>query len=558
MPNILERVMNGLSAFREGYMYSGDIDPLSKFGDYAARNVRYAVLFSHYENNAYRDVNTFAQAYKASFGLYRHTRSFYSPAYRIAEFSKAHIWGGPLDPEAGDGKTIPTALPIITDNDALRESIAKIFGWSNWSVKKNVVTLKGTILGDAVLKVVDDVDHKRVYLRSVHPGTLKEITVDETGNVKSYLIEELRLDPNNINSKRNVTYAERASRNGDMVVYETFLNGKPYAWPDNVMSDGENDSAVAKWEEPYGFIPMVVIQHNDVGLEWGWSELHPAQSKIREADDLASKLSDQIRKSIAAPMLLAGVTAPSEKPTMPQTTRTANNPQPGREELPFVYGPMGASAHKLYSDINIEQTAAYIQDILKSIEGDYPELRVDPRNITGDISGRALRILRQDADDKINERRPLYDDALTRALQMAVSIGAMRGYPEFSNFGLDSYQNGDMDFRIGKRPVFTKDPSEDLDYESQFWDVAMKAKNSGMGIPMYLEMHGWEQDDVDKFLETPEYQARLKGLELANTPTLPTPETLNQKRTLAKPKESQPLADNSSTDTNDGNLKGKK
>jgi hypothetical protein len=227
--------MNGFKAFREGFMYSGDND-LGPFSDFDARKVRYAVLWSHYENNSYRDINTWAQAYKATFGLYRYTRSIYSPAYRIAEFWKAHLWGGMLDPEAGDGISTPSALPIITDHDELRAAISQIWLWSNWQVKKNVFTLKSTVLGDGIMKEIDDVDHERVYLKSVHPGTIRNIETDETGNIKSYYIEERWPDPKR--PKKTVLYGERASREGDTVLYETFMDGKPYAWPDNVMSDG--------------------------------------------------------------------------------------------------------------------------------------------------------------------------------------------------------------------------------------------------------------------------------------------------------------------------------
>ena len=512
------------------------------FSDYQARKQRYAILFSHYENNAYRDIKQFSQAYKTAFGLYRFTRAIYSPAYRLAEFWKAHLWGGVLDPDAGDGKEVPSCLPIITENEDLRLAIAQIFAWSNWNVKKNVVSLKGTILGDSIIKVVDDTKHDRVYLKSVHPGTIKSISLDPTSNVKEYYIEEIREDPrkSRSSSSKYVVYGERASRNGEMVVYETFLNGKPYAWPGNITEDENGkELSVEKWEEPYGFIPMVFIKHNDVGLDWGWSEYHAVQSKIREVDDLASKLSDQIRKSIAAPMLLAGVRDPNTELKLKTPEKKASSPEKGRETIHFVYGDVGAQAHKLYSDLNIEQTAGYIKDILRSIEDDYPELRSDPRNITGEISGRALRMLRQDADDKVKERRPLYDDALARALQMATTIGGMRGYEEFKPFNLESFEKGDMPLRIGNRPVFTKDPLEDLEYEEKLWDVASKAASKGMSIPLFLEQHGWEEDDINEFIGTTEYQARLKSIEMVNEGFVPSQPDLEKKRMQSKGKKSE-------------------
>jgi hypothetical protein len=138
--------------------------------------------------------------------------------------------------------------------------------------------------------------------------------------------------------------------------------------------------------------------------------------------------------------------------------------------------------------------------------------------------------LRRDADDKVNERRPLYDNALVRALQMAISIGGMRGYKQFTSFNLESYQKGDLDFKIGKRPVFTKDALEDLETESMFWDVASKAKSNGMSIPLYLEKHGWEKDDINNFINAPEYQSRLKAMEMMSEGTIPSSNALKNNR----------------------------
>ena len=67
-----------------------------------------------------------------------------------------------------------------------------------------------------------------------------------------------------------------------------------------------------------------------------------------------------------------------------------------------------------------------------------------------------------------------------------------------------------------------KDPIEDLETESMFWDVATKAKNNGMSVPLYLETHGWEQDDIEKFQGSPEYQARLDAMKMIGEGTSPS------------------------------------
>ena len=215
------------------------------------------------------------------------------------------------------------------------------------------------------------------------------------------------------NNPAKVLYREVCTRDGDNVVYQTFLDKDLYAW---------DDDGVAEWSIPYGFVPMVIIQHNDAGFTWGWSELYPGMSKFREVDDLASKLSDQIRKMVDAPALLSGVSAPKNTPeTATGGRKLLSDPEGGREELPALYAPAGSTFTPMVSSLSIKDAAEYIKDILKSIEEEYPELSDNLHNVQGDISGRALRINREPVEDKIAERRARYDDALVRSQQMALT-----------------------------------------------------------------------------------------------------------------------------------------
>ncbi len=151
-----------------------------------------------------------------------------------------------------------------------------------------------------------------------------------SGNVKAYVLEYQRYDPRNGRSGM-VTYREVAERDGDAVAYSTYLENGLYAW------DADKG---AEWEEGYGFIPMVVLQHNDVGLDFGWSELYPGLSKFREVDDQASKLNDQIRKLVEGAWLMAGVTKAKTTPTATGTEATDEKPQPGREEMKIFMRPI--------------------------------------------------------------------------------------------------------------------------------------------------------------------------------------------------------------------------
>jgi hypothetical protein len=490
--------MAAYKAFREPGLLS---DPLveTDFSDFEQRKLRYAVYWAFYQNTLYRDINSWSKAYKTNYALYRYIRGVYNPAHRLGEFWKSHLMGGSLDTKdskAGKGG----ALPIETQNDTLRPALAELWKWSNWTINKDIFTLHGAIFGDVALQVVDDAERGKVYLQVVHPGLIKEIEKDPFGNIKAYTFSERRKSGKNI-----VEYVETAERDGDDVIYKTYKNGKLHAW----------DGDLSQWREPYGFIPLVMVQHNNVGLDWGWSEFHPDREKIHEADDLASKLHDQVRKIVDAPMLMSGVSKGAATPT---TTRTqpataqqqADNPQPGREEMNILYGPVGSTATPLVAPLDIAATSAEIKEMISEIERDYPELKVDILRASGDVSGRALRIAQQPAEDKVRQRRANYDDALVRAQQMALAIGGFREYDGFKGFGLDSYADGALDHSIGPRPVFAEDPMDKTEIDKAFWEAANGAIKAGVPLLVYLKRNGWDVSEIAELQADPEWQTKAE------------------------------------------------
>lgn len=495
--------MAGIKAFREAYFSSG-LEAPEDFSDHDAREMRYALYWAFYENTAYRNVHSWAIGYRQQQALYKYIRGIYNPSYRLGEFWKAHVWGGLLDREAGDGKEKPSSIPIVTENEKLRPAIAQVWKWSNWQVRKQIACLWGAVLGDVGLVVVDDTQRGKVRIDLLHPGSLKDVTIDEWGNVKAYEIEEKREHP--YQKGVWVKYGETATREGDAVVYRTTLNGAPFAW---------GDDEEAEWSVPYGFIPLVMLQHNNVGLPWGWSEVHSGRSKFQEVDDLASKLSDHIRRSVDSGWLFSGMTPPRNAPRVTGETPTSENPTPGREETPVLYAPQGAEAKPLISPLDIASTGNYIQFLLAELERDYPELQMDIWSANGDTSGRALRIARQRVETKVAERRPNYDDALVRAQMMAVSIGGYRGYEGFSGFSLDSYQKGDLDHNIDERPVFSRDELDDIETEDAFWTAAEKATKSGVPLIAFLKRNGWSDEDLKLIENSEEHKAKIAGLKMS-------------------------------------------
>ena len=483
--------MAAIKAFKEDYVVTGVIDSAS-FEDAGARLLRYELLWAAYENTAYRNIHTWAQAYRNQYGLYKYIRNVYNPSYRLGEFWKGAIWGGLLDLEEARTGALPIEAGKKTSEDQLRAAIVHLWTISNWNVNKDICTLRGSVLGDSAIRIVDDVEREEARLELVHPSTIAELTVDARGFVKAYKIEESRSMDG-----RDYTYTETAERGeGEDVIYKTYRDNQPFAWPENM--DGSGDTR-SEWSEPYGFIPMVAIQHNNIGMDWGWAEAHPLRSKMNEVDDLASKLHDHIRKMVD-PVWLFNFKKPVNNLEMSTSAPTADKPAPGREEMPAIYAsdPNAKGQALVSPDLDIEKVANEINRVLQEIERDFPELQMDIWAASGDTSGVALGKARERVEKKVIQRRVNYDAPLVRAQQMALAIGGFRGYDGFEGFNLDSYASGALDHSIASRPVFETSQTELLTEKKLFWDVINAAVAAGASPEAALADMGWSDEQIQK------------------------------------------------------------
>lgn len=493
----MTRLTAATKAFQKPDLLTDPLDLDADFNEWDSRRLRYNIYWAFYENTIYDEIaaRNWPKGYKTLFGLYKYIRNIYNPSYRLGEFWKAHLWAGAL-------KDIPLVFPKGVVDENLLAAINQIWQWSNWEVNKDIVPLYGSVMGDVGILIVDDTVHGKVFFDVVHPGNIVAVEKDQMGNVKAYEIQEERPDPRRLdlgheNIDNSVVYSEIAIRDGEDVVYTTLLDGKPWAW----------NEVGHTWTRPYGFIPMVLIQHNNVGLEWGWSEIHPGQSKFREVDDQGSKLNDQIRKMVDSPWLYAGVTKPATSPTTTETSLTGTaalkRPQPGREEIPAIYGPEGATATALVSDLDIEAAGNNIQRIIKEIERDYPELRLMALDAEGGgiIAARALRLARQPAETKVNQRRPNYYNALVRANQMAVAIAGFNDYQGFDGFDLNSFGQGLLNHSIGQMPIFAVDPLDDLELRKEKATVAKMWTDAGASIQQAALQAGLTEDEATALTE---------------------------------------------------------
>ncbi len=164
----------------------------------------------------------------------------------------------------------------------------------------------------------------------------------------------------------------------------------------------------------------------------------------------------------------------------------------------MFYGPKEATAKALVADLEIGEVSEHIMTIVKEIERDYPELRLLALDAEqgGNVSGRALRLARQPAETKVNQRRPGYYNALVRANQMAVAIAGFNGYADFGGFNLESFRRGDLDHSIGKMPIFAVDPLDEIELGQAQATLIKTLTDAGAGIEQAALQSGLDKEEA--------------------------------------------------------------
>ncbi len=473
--------MSAYRAFLNPDMSSGG----SSFA--SGRLARYDRLWSLYQNTAYDNLTSYLASYPANHRLYAKTRGLRNPLGAYVDFWQANIWGGVLDMAAGDGEQTPSALPIITENDKLPPAISQVWEWSNWAAKRQVVTLYGSALGDAFLKVVDNPTSGKVYLQAVWPGNVAECEWDDNGNVKRVVFEYSASDGSIAYTYKEIIEHPSVHGQGDGVRFQTFRDNMPFAYPGNLY-DGQG---VSEWFAPYDFVPIVHIPFVDAGIGWGTVGYQQCVRLIDETCAKASVINDQLAKELNPPLKAQGVRAGDLTWTMSDNS------------VPIVYLPKPpgeADLVPLIFDMQIDDAVVSLATDIDQIKELLPELQFS-QDLRAGMSAVALRTAYAPLVSKIQSIRANFDDRLMRAHNMAVAIGGIRGYgSEFGGFGADSYVAGALKHQIGPRPVLPRGQDEELVELKMRAEVMQIIVNSGADVYSAALAAGFDEEQAASFL----------------------------------------------------------
>jgi hypothetical protein len=422
-----------------------DFIPAEQWGwdTYPARNSRYTIN-EHYANNqAYASINSYVAAMIHQKKLYRDIRDVRNPSARIVDFNVAKMYPGALDMETAETGAIP-----IQGDKRIRQACIHFWDTSSFSTLKNIYVRDGATLGDVFIKLVNDPREGCIYGEILHPSKVTEYKRDKQGLVTYAVIEYIMRENVGTNSQQ-WSYKEVIETDGVETHFATYKNNTLHAYYTD-----ENGKPIAEWDTGYGFIPLSMAQHDNRGLESGACSFFTSIPKIDEINDAASLLNDQIRNAVQIAFLMPGTSAPRNDNTQSAGGAEITYNRDKRTNIPIIHAGKDATAIPLIADIDISAALKNIESMEAGLERENPVLAMYKLWDAQQISGVAVSKLYDPVVAIIKLARSNYDGTLVNAHQLAIAMGAYHGYPEYSEFGVEDYMNGNLKHTIKDRTVF--------------------------------------------------------------------------------------------------------
>lgn len=372
-------------------------------------------------------------------------RPLRNPAYRVISFYSAKLWPG----------TLPSALPIETDNQRIIPAIEQLWQWSNWNSEKQAAARGFPMYGDLFLKVATKSDGarvNRVYLQNLEPQTVTDFSTDERG-----FLTYVRIDVPQV--KRDADGKTKPYLLTEVWDKST-MTFRRWEHEKGAHADLRQLGTPAD-EQPFGafgidFIPVVWQPFIHIGDERGMAAITPALDKIDEANRQATRLHQMLfRYNKPLWAASAGGMDASGRPLPPPRLNSSDgaalelSDDPATDDV--IRLPGATSLNALVPTLNYDSALNVLRDMMAEIRRDLPEMTYSELQERNDLSGVAIRYLMEAAVDRLTEARGNAEAALIRAQQMALTVGQATGL--FS--GLGSYEAGDLAHTFKERPVLT-------------------------------------------------------------------------------------------------------
>ena len=398
------------------------------------------------------------------------------------------------------GKEIKVSAHIGGENDAtsaeekpnqpLIDAINQIIKDSNIGNNKPAMLRGFSLYGDSFIRVRGD--KKKSYLEDITPFFITDFDEDNLGFLTYIRIDIPVLSENNLPENYTEVWDDETK------TLRIWQGQMARTTPVDQLGSPKEEMMFS--ELGIDFIPIVHTKFKDNGDPRGQGCVYHALDKIYEANRIATRLHDLLF-AFGEPVFVASANDKDAqgRPLPPPrvSTDSASAPVPSGSSIIGAIGqifgrmislPGMTTLNSLIPNIDYADALQILNAQMEELEKDLPELRwyaMSPTEQSA-MSGKALRTLLGAAVDRANEARDNFLSSLSRAFEMALTIGIYNGvFPAtLGTFDAGSFKHElDVDSAWG---------------ESVDEKAATMAALTGAGVPAKaaMKLAGFSEEEI--------------------------------------------------------------
>lgn len=461
--------------------------------DQGVRNTRYAFNESFLNNRVYRPeaLGGFReQIFKDTFGLdctpELRLVGAYNPVPAVVG-AYQNVFRGTFGQEIKVDDKVndhPVNAKLIADDSP----VGKVWRWSDLDTEKHLMQEWAANLGTVGIRVVavnaDDASDRRVFLQIHHPGAINDFDIDDRGNVTA------------VELKYTVKGGDIGSRH-DVEVREVLDKGRLVK---EVGGKTESDEA-----NELGVCPYVILRHRDDGGDFGKWAYAGSEDTIHWINWLIVNQGESIMEH-----------------AWPQWFAAAGGPTPeevpiGRRKIAYVKMLPDTPTpifEPLVAPLDQVGSLAYWNECIDRLQERQPELATVAMKVLSGQSGETIAKLQIPAESAILRARALYEHAVIRALQIALSEGVRLSLWDLGT-GMGSteaadaaYQDGFEDFAFTERPALpataydkVQQANANVAEDKAKFDLAAAGQRAGLDEQAALEKTGLKAREAAKIVK---------------------------------------------------------
>lgn len=417
-------------------------------------------------------------------------------------------------------KMIPgQEMKVTSDNPEVQLAIEQTIKDSNIANNKLPMIRGFALYGDSFIRVRGD--KEKSYLEDISP-----FYVTDFGEDSRKFLTYLRIDIPTLDDNDNpVNYTEYWD--AETQTLRTWQGASSRTTP---IKELGNPREVTYFSElGIDFIPVVHTKFRDNGDPRGLGCVYHALDKIYEANRVATRLHDLLF-AFGEPVFIASANdkdAQGRPLPPPRVDATASNAPVSSSTASSTVGVIGqifgrlislpgmAKIESLIPNIDYSDALLILNAQMDELEKDLPELRWYALNASAQsaMSGTALRTLLGAAIDRANEARNSFLSSLSRAFEMAITIGI---YNNVFPASIGNFDTGDFDHELQVDSAWGESTDE---------KAATMALLTNAGVPARAAM------SIAGFTDIQVADAFAAGVgETSNTP--PTTTTIQKGKTV--------------------------